>query len=527
MTALDNSAIVAVVGTGAMGAGIAQVAAQAGHRVLLHDNRPGAAADAIEGLDRQFAKLVEKGRLTPQQREATRARLRAVEAFEELADASVVIEAIVENLDVKRGLFASLEAICAPECVLASNTSSLSITRIAAGLKRPERFLGVHFFNPAPLMALVEIISGLATSPEVATSLYATVKAWGKAPVHARSTPGFIVNRVARPFYAESLRLLQEGAADCATLDALMRDAGGFRMGAFELTDLIGHDVNYAVTCSVFDAYYGDMRFQPSLIQQELVDAGRLGRKSGQGFYDYGANAARPVVNELRSAVRVESCVVEGDLGVAQGLVARLQSSGILVGAGSSRDGISGVPGGTAVPASRDEPAPTGLIHVGEATLAQTDGRLASERARAEGLSNLVLFDLCLDYTAATRIAISWSADTTEIARDQAVALLQTAGFTVSPLADLPGLAVLRTVAMLANEAADAVLQGVASASDVDLAMRKGVNYPEGPLAWADRIGLATVLTVLDNLQAAYGESRYRPSLLLRRQVAERSRFND
>ncbi|MHC6226873.1 3-hydroxyacyl-CoA dehydrogenase PaaH [Pseudomonas sp. X10] len=499
MSALDSSTVVAVIGAGAMGAGIAQVAAQAGHPVLLHDNRPGAAAAAIEGLDRQLGKLVEKGRISAGQHAQARARLQAVDSLESLADAGLVIEAIVENLEAKRGLFASLEAICSPDCVLASNTSSLSITSIAAGLARPERFLGVHFFNPAPLMALVEIVSGLATAPAIAASLYDTVRAWGKAPVHARSTPGFIVNRVARPFYAESLRLLQEGAADCATLDALMRDAGGFRMGAFELTDLIGHDVNYAVTCSVFDAYYGDMRFQPSLIQKELVDGGRLGRKSGHGFYDYGPAAARPVVSEMRSGQRVESCVVEGDLGIAQGLVARLQVQGIKV----------------------EQGAGPGLIRVGDAVLALSDGRLASQRAREDGLSNLVLFDLALDYSTASRIAISWAADTTPEARDHAVALLQSAGLVVSPLADLPGLAVLRTVAMLANEAADAVLQGVATAADVDLAMRKGVNYPQGPLAWAEAIGLGNVLGVLEQLQAAYGEARYRPSLLLRRQVAE------
>ncbi|MBV6289882.1 3-hydroxyacyl-CoA dehydrogenase PaaH [Pseudomonas aegrilactucae] len=522
MTALDTTTVVAVIGAGAMGAGIAQVAAQAGHPVLLHDMRPGAAQAAIEGLGVQLGKRVGQGKLSAQQRDATLARLHAVQALEELADAGLVIEAIVENLHAKRELFARLEAICPAGCVLASNTSSLSITRIAAGLARPERFLGVHFFNPAPVMALVEIVSGLATAPEVAASLHATARAWGKAPVHASSTPGFIVNRVARPFYAESLRLLQEGAADCATLDALMRDAGGFRMGAFELTDLIGHDVNYAVTCSVFEAYYGDMRFQPSLIQAALVDAGRLGRKAGQGFYDYGPAAARPVVSELRSGVRVDECVVEGDLGIAQSLLARIEAQGVKVSRAPSRV----KPAPTAMPGSADLFG-RGVIRVGDAVLALSDGRLASQRARDEGLHNLVLFDLALDYATASRIAISWSADTTTAARDQAVALLQAAGLVVSPLADLPGLLVLRTVAMLANEAADAVLNGVASAADVDLAMRKGVNYPQGPLAWADAIGLPGVLAVLDNLQASYGESRYRPSLLIRRAVAEGGALHD
>lgn len=505
MTALNTSATVAVIGAGAMGAGIAQVAAQAGHPVKLYDNRPGASAQAIDGIDRQLGRLVEKNKLSAEARAAIVARLQPVEAIEALADASLVIEAIVENLEVKRGLLRQLEELCSADCILASNTSSLSITSLAAGLKHPGRVIGMHFFNPAPLMALVEIVSGLASDRALAESLYETAKAWGKQPVHTKSTPGFIVNRVARPFYAESLRLLQEGAADCATLDALMRDAGGFRMGAFELTDLIGHDVNYAVTCSVFDAYYGDFRFQPSLIQKELVDAGRLGRKSGHGFYSYAEGAERPQAAELNSDASVDACVVEGSLGVAEPLVQRLADAGVNV---VRRDG-------------------SGVLRVGDAVLALSDGRLASQRSREDGIANLVLIDLALDYTKASRLGIACAAGTSQQARDQAVALLQRAGLKVSQLSDTPGLAVLRTVAMLANEGADAVLQGVGSAGDIDLAMRAGVNYPQGPLAWADAIGLPVVLRTLENLQASYGEERYRPSLLLRHQVAEGRNFRD
>ncbi|ATP45042.1 3-hydroxyacyl-CoA dehydrogenase PaaH [Pseudomonas kermanshahensis] len=505
MSALDRNTQVAVIGAGAMGAGIAQVAAQAGHPVKLYDNRPGAAAQAVAGIDRQLARLVEKGKLPAGEREAIVARLCPADTLDTLADARLVIEAIVENLSVKQALLHELEALCADDCILASNTSSLSITSLAAGLKRPQQVVGMHFFNPAPLMALVEVVSGLATDPAVAACLYDTAKAWGKQPVHARSTPGFIVNRVARPFYAESLRLLQEGAADCASLDALLRDAGGFRMGAFELTDLIGHDVNYAVTCSVFEAFYGDFRFQPSLVQKELVDAGRLGRKTGQGFYSYAEGAERPQPTELQSTAQVASCVIEGHLGVMQPLVERLRESGIAV----------------------TERAGNGVIQVGDATLALSDGRLATQRAREEGLRNLVLVDLALDYSTASRIAISWSADTTREARDQAVGLLTRAGLKVTAVADLPGLVVLRTVAMLANEAADAVLQGVGSAADIDLAMRAGVNYPCGPLAWASRIGISQTLRVLDNLQRSYGESRYRPSLLLRRCEAQGGNLHD
>ncbi|WP_325437856.1 3-hydroxyacyl-CoA dehydrogenase PaaH [Pseudomonas nitroreducens] len=505
MSALQQDAKVAVIGAGAMGAGIAQVAAQAGHPVKLYDNRPGAASQAIDGIDRQLGRLVEKGKLDAKARSAIVTRLQPVEAIDALADSQLVIEAIVENLEIKRALFQQLEALCADDCILASNTSSLSITSLAAGLKRPQQVVGMHFFNPAPLMALVEVVSGLATDPVLADSLYATSLAWGKKPVHTKSTPGFIVNRVARPFYAESLRLLQEGAADCATLDALMRDAGGFRMGAFELTDLIGHDVNYAVTCSVFAAYYGDFRFQPSLIQKELVDAGRLGRKSGRGFYDYAEGAERPQPASLSSASPVSACVLEGDLGVAQPLVQRLKDAGIEI----------------------VQRAGNGLLRVGDAVIALSDGRLASQRAKQDGLRNLVLIDLALDYTKASRLGIACSADTTPAALDQAVALLAKAGIAASRLSDTPGLAVLRTVAMLANEGADAVLQGVGSAADIDLAMRAGVNYPQGPLAWAGQIGIGNVLRVLDNLQTAYGEDRYRPSLLLRRLHAGGRTFHD
>jgi 3-hydroxybutyryl-CoA dehydrogenase len=504
MAALDSAALVAVIGAGAMGAGIAQVAAQAGHPVHLYDNRPGAAAEAVQGIDRQLARLVAKGRLTASSHAAIRQRLLPVDNLEALAEARLVIEAIVEQLAVKQALLRQLEALCDDDCILASNTSSLSITSLAAGLRRPQRVLGLHFFNPAPRMPLVEVVSGLASDPQLAATLYATAKAWGKQPVHARSTPGFIVNRVARPFYAESLRLLQEGAADCATLDAVLREAGGFAMGAFELTDLIGHDVNYAVTCSVFEAFYGDSRFQPSLIQKALVDAGHLGRKRGQGFYSYAENSERPIPAELQSQAQVERCVVEGHLGVMQPLVERLRKQGI---------GVS-------------ERAGAGVLSVGDATLALSDGRLASQRAREDGLRNLVLLDLALDYASATRIAISLSADCTAQARDQAVALLRQAGLRVSLLADLPGLLVLRTVACLASEAADAVLQGVASAADIDLAMRAGVNYPCGPLAWADHLGVGYTLRVLDNLQRSYGEARYRPSLLLRRTHAEGGRLH-
>ena len=276
--ALALTSVVGVVGSGAMGTGIAQVAAVAGHTVLLFDARDGAAQTACDAIRKVFTSLVDKGRMTSGQASAAASRLQAASLLNEFKQAALVVEAIVENLDAKQQLFASLEAIVSSDCVLATNTSSLSITSIGAKLKHPARLVGMHFFNPVPLMALVEVISGLATSPAVADCINATANAWGKLPVRATSTPGFIVNRVARPFYAEALRLLLEQAADPASIDAVMRESGGFRMGPFELMDLIGHDVNFAVTQSVFEAYYNDPRFTPSTIQNELLNAGFLGR---------------------------------------------------------------------------------------------------------------------------------------------------------------------------------------------------------------------------------------------------------
>ena len=283
--------MVAVIGSGAMGAGIAQVAAAAGHPVVVFDARPQAAEDAIAGIRKMYMKLAEKGKMSANAAEAAGARLRAVGALDDLAGAALVVEAIIENLDAKRKLFADVEAVVSPDCILATNTSSISVTAIGARLARPARLVGMHFFNPVPLMALVEIVSGLATDRAVAETMYATALAWGKSPVHAASTPGFIVNRVARPYYAEALRVATEQGASPATLDAVMRDAAGFRMGPFELMDLIGHDVNFAVTSSVFAACFNDPRFTPSVMQQELVNAGFLGRKSGRGFYHYDTDA--------------------------------------------------------------------------------------------------------------------------------------------------------------------------------------------------------------------------------------------
>jgi len=512
--ALGKDNIVAVIGSGAMGGGIAQVAAAAGHQVRLFDNDPDAPARAIAAIGKAFARLVEKGRMGAAEADLARERLQPMASLQEAAGSTLVVEAIVENLDAKRALFAALEGVVGADCILATNTSSISVTAIAAQLQRPERLVGMHFFNPVPLMALVEVISGVATDRRVADVVAATATAWGKNPVHAQSTPGFIVNRVARPYYAEALRLLQEGAADAATLDAVLRDAGGFRMGPFELMDLIGHDVNLSVTRSVFDAYFGDPRYTPSTLQQELVNAGYLGRKSGRGFFGYGADAPAPVAAteapqpcpQTVRVTHVKDVRAPAFDALHDVLAARLKASGVAVSHPGLLDGVD----------VREAPA----LHAGGAAIYLTDGRSATQRAFDDGWRDTVLFDLVLDPAKATRIALAKADACSEQAWHAAVGLFQEAGFAVTRLDDVPGMAVMRTVAMLANEAADAVNQGVCSAAAVDIAMQKGVNYPRGPLAWADAVGLRQVVAVLSNLAAAYGEDRYRVSPLLRRKIA-------
>ena len=316
---ITDDAKIGVIGAGTMGTGIAQVAATQGHQVYLYDAYPGQLEKSKEGLESILARQVEKERMTQDEVDDILGRINFIDNITKFGECGFVIEAIIEDLDVKKDTFARLEGIVSKDSVLASNTSSLSIAAISAALKKPGRFLGVHFFNPAPLMKLVEVIPGIATDEDVFNATKTFIKGWGKITASGKDTPGFIVNRVARPFYGEALRIYEEGIADAATIDWAMKEIGGFRMGPFELMDLIGHDVNYEVTSSVFESFYYDPRFKPSFAQKRMVEAGWLGRKSGRGFYDYreGANNPEPtkdkelgeeIVNRILTMLINEAC---------------------------------------------------------------------------------------------------------------------------------------------------------------------------------------------------------------------------
>jgi len=491
--ALDKGRSVVVIGAGTMGSGIAEVAAVAGHAVLLRDASPDAAARGLAAIGKGLDRRVSRGKMAAEDAAAALSRVRLSTDDADLRSAGLLIEVIVEDLAVKAQVLRALEPHLAEDTIVATNTSSISVTALAAKLERPERVVGMHFFNPAPSLPLVEVIAGRATDPAVTACIVATARAWGKSPVACQSTPGFIVNRVARPFYGETLRLLSEQASDPATLDALLREGGGFRMGACELMDLIGHDVNFAVSRSVYQAFFDDPRFRPSLVQKDLVDAGWLGRKRGRGFFDYREGAAAPAPQETPAPLPTAALqvAIEGGLGAAAALHTLL----------ADRDDVS----------LSEIAHGNGLLRVDGHALALTDGRTAAEHAVALG-EPVILFDLALDYAASTRIAIAASPQAGEAHKAAAVALFAALGKKVSVIGDAPGLVVMRTVAMLVNEAAEAVHQGVAGEADVDAAMMKGVNYPIGPLAWGRRIGLPAVATVLRNLGTAYGEDRYRAS---------------
>ncbi|MEU6309593.1 3-hydroxyacyl-CoA dehydrogenase [Streptomyces sp. NPDC047014] len=489
MTGIERSRTVAVVGAGTMGQGIAQVALLAGHQVLIYDIDASLAADGVGIVQDRVERMAAKGRLERAAAEEAAGRIGAAGTLADLADAALVIEAVVENVGIKQALFAALEEVVAPDALLATNTSSLSVTELAAGLARPGRFLGLHFFNPAPLLPLVEVVSGFATDPAAAERAYATVLGWGKTPVRCADTPGFIVNRIARPFYAEAFAVYEERGADPATIDAVLRESGGFKMGPFALTDLIGQDVNEAVTRSVWESFFRSPKFTPSLAQRRLVQSGRLGRKSGHGWFPYGPEAEVPQPHTAGPEEAPEKVTVVGDLGPAAELTVLMEEAGIAVTATGHGGPYIQLPG--------------------EGQLVLADGRTSVE------FTDVVYFDLALDYRGATRIALSAGEDVSERTLSEAIGLFQRLGKRVSVIGDVPGMIVARTVAMLIDLAADAVARGAASAEDIDTAMRLGVNYPLGPVAWHERLGRDWAYDLLHHLDERCPGGRYAPSLAL------------
>ena len=413
-----------------------------------------------------------------------------------------MIEAIVENLDAKRGLFCELEGIVGDTGVLASNTSSISITALANGLARPGRLVGMHFFNPVPLMKLVEVVSGLQTDPDVAAAIFDLARRWGKTPVHARSTPGFIVNRIARPYYAETLSLLNERLVEPAAVDACLRGAG-FRMGPCELMDLIGLDTNFAVTESVFAANFGDKRYVPSLVQRELVDGGLFGRKNGRGFFTYPAPPVTPAAAFVAPALPAGAMVA-------------------LHGTGTAVDRWAAAFTAADMRFELDASSRWSGLQTSNGELRLTDGRTAARVAAEEGVRDLALFDLAVapgGGAPGTTLACSFSASSSAAWRGEAERWLRIVGWQPCPIGDAPGLVVARTIAMLINEACDAVQQGVCSADGADLAMKLGLNYPAGPFEWLAAWDANAVVALLDRLDGHFRGERYRASPELRQRA--------
>jgi 3-hydroxybutyryl-CoA dehydrogenase len=489
---------IGVVGTGAMGRGIAQIAAQAGSTVYLHDSQPGAAEAARDHLHQQWLRMADKGRIDAGQPQLWRDKLVPVASLGELAPCTLVVEAIVERLDAKRELLLQLESIVAPDAVLASNTSSLSITAVAATLARPERVAGFHFFNPVPLMKVVEVVAGLRTGAAVCERLARYARAMGHTPVMAQDTPGFIVNHAGRGYGTEALRIVSEGVADFATVDRILRDQVGFKLGPFELLDLTGLDVSHPVMESIYHQFYDEPRFRPSAIAAQRLAGGLLGRKSGEGFYRYVDGTAQvppepaaPVVAEMppvwvstRAARRAELYQLLKDLG------ARIET-----GTSPSAQALTLV-------------APLGFDVTTVAVVERLDP------ARTVGI------DMLIDDAATRRRVLATNPATREDMAAAAHALFARDGKAVSVIRDSGGFVTQRVVATIVNIASDICQQRICTPADLETAVTLGLGYPLGPLAMGDRWGPTNVLEVLFNMQTVYGDTRYRPSPWLRRRGA-------
>ena len=479
--------VAGVAGAGTMGRGIAQVLAQCGARTLVFDAQPGAARKAKDSIAQALGKLVEKGRLGAADLEKTLGRLEIADSLEGFAPCHVVVEAIVEDLTAKRALFANLERTVKGDCILASNTSSLSVTAMAAACKRPGRVAGYHFFNPVPVMKVVEVVDGVLTEPWATEALTALARRFGHTPVRCKDTPGFIVNHAGRAFVPEALRVLSEGIADFATIDRILVDAAGFRMGPFSLMDLVGLDVAHAVMKSMHQQYHGEPRYQPAYLAETRVAAGLLGRKTGRGWYRYGADGTqeKPPEQPVPAAKAAALWAAPELKELVSKLGARLEAKPLA---------------GTLCLI-----APLGA----DATTAALELVLDPK--------NTVALDPLFGF--AKRRTLMVTPVTRPEVRDAAHALLGSDGVPVSVIGDSPGFVAQRVVAHIVNVGCDIAQMRIATPEDLDRAVTLGLGYPRGPLAMGDAIGAARMLTVLEAMHSFYQDPRYRPSPWLKRRA--------
>lgn len=489
MTDLTHSdLVIGVIGAGAMGSGIAQVAAASGRSVLIFDQRHGAAATARAGIITRLEKRVAEGKASQDAVDTLVAKLQVVESLAALAGCGLIVEAIIEDLAAKRALFAELASIVADDAVLASNTSSIPIGAIASGLPNPRRIAGLHFFNPVPVMKLVEVIRTPDTAESVVDGLTHLSREMGRVPVEVRDTPGFLVNFGGRAYTTEGLAIVHENVATPAQVDAVMRDCCGFRMGPFELMDLTGVDINYPVTAFVHQSHFSDPRLRSTPLHRYLFDVGQLGRKTGRGFFDYREGADRPSADATSSAAPARAVFL---IEASEALVALAHELELTV--LPTDDGV----------------CPILCAPIGE------DCAALSERTGADH-RRLVALDLAVDTTR--RITVMTAPDVDPAARDSVVALLLQSR-AVTAIADSPGFIAQRICAMIANLGCEMAQTGLAKPQDIDTAMRLGLNYPSGPLEMTDAMGADQLYLIMTRIQRLTGDDRYRPSQWLRRRA--------
>jgi 3-hydroxybutyryl-CoA dehydrogenase len=491
--AVRAGATAAVVGCGAMGRGIAQLLAQADLEVCLVDAQEGAATAARTTIAADLDKLVARGKLDATKASTLIGRLRPVASIADLAGVTFVVEAIVEDLDVKRRLFAELEQRVAPDAILATNTSSLSVTAIAAACTRPERVAGYHFFNPAPLMKVVEVVAALRTDPNVCEALLALTARFGHTAVQARDTPGFIVNHAGRGYGTEGLRILAEGVCDPVVLDAVLRDACGFKLGPCELLDLTGLDVSHPVMESIYHQYFEEPRFRPQVLTQRMLEGGLLGRKRGAGFYRYVEGQAQRPPDPPAPAVAPPRVWIAGERDAAAVRAALAPGVQVEPGAKPSSESLIVV-------------TPVGTDTTSVVVAGNHDAR------RSVGFDPLFPGRKVQCLVGTPGLAAEW--------RERARAAFAAPGVTVHLARDSAGLVAQRVIAHIVNIACAMAEQRIASPGDIDLAVRLGLGYPQGPLAWGDSVGAPVIRRILDAMLQATGDPRYRASTWLTRRAA-------